>query len=70
MNQGPCFQIVRASTWARKYVIVQEWKLPSEGATQLERQIEIARGPNLKTSRKLRQKSFESQTTDKILFPQ
>ena len=33
MNQGAFLQIVRASTWARKYVMVQEGKLPSEGKT-------------------------------------
>ena len=37
MNQGAFLQIyteiVRASTWARKYVTVQKGKLPSEGKT-------------------------------------
>ena len=31
--QGAFLQIDLASTWARKYVMVQEGKLPSEGKT-------------------------------------
>ena len=69
MNElGSFLQIVRASSRARKYVLVQEGKSPSEGKTLHERQIEIASGPNYKASRNLRQKSFESQT-DKVYFP-
>ena len=33
MNQGAFLRIVRASTWAGKYVMVREEKFPSEGKT-------------------------------------
>ena len=58
MNQEECLQIVRASTRARKFVMVQQVKSPSED----DRQIEMARGLNFKTSRNLRRKCFEYQT--------
>ena len=47
MNQEGCLEIVRASTWARTDVIIQQGKSPSEGKIyKHERQTEITRSPN------------------------
>ena len=65
MNQEEFLKMVRASTRARKFVLVQQGKSPSETKTQ----VEIARSSDFRTSRNLRRKSFEFQT-DKVLFYQ
>ena len=59
MNEsGSIFEIVRALTRARKYVMPSQEETHRARVKQHERQIEIARGPNFKASRNLQQKSL------------